>query len=157
MYTNVLLHFYRLGKDFCNTFFKVLEKVKERVIIPYQVAKEYHSNYWEVIIEQKIQYAKVDKLLDESKDVFLLLFNEKGNVDKPRCIDETYKKEINQDSDGIIQKIKNKCEKERSRLIEEARDSILFKEIGSFFKGKVLEGFSSDELEEIKKRRFEAL
>lgn len=49
--TNALLDIYRLGKDTAGKILRLLEKFKDRILIPKHVAKEYHDNMLNVITE----------------------------------------------------------------------------------------------------------
>lgn len=50
--TNVLLDFYRVSKDTSNELISALEAVRDKLWLPYQIAKEYHNNLSGVISEQ---------------------------------------------------------------------------------------------------------
>ena len=44
--TNALLDIYRLGKDTATKVLQLLDKFKDRIVIPRHVALEYHNNNW---------------------------------------------------------------------------------------------------------------
>lgn len=55
--TNILLNFYRYSKETRKTMFEILDNLKKRLWIPYQVAHEFYKNRVNVIInaQKKIQ------------------------------------------------------------------------------------------------------
>lgn len=61
--TNVLLDLYRYSDETVKELFKVIELIKDRIWIPYQVIKEYHKNLNTVISGQVKKYtASIDTL-----------------------------------------------------------------------------------------------
>lgn len=54
--TNVLLDIYRLSKDSAEELLSVLTTLKDDILIPYHVAKEYHLNVYDVIKKQSSKY-----------------------------------------------------------------------------------------------------
>lgn len=56
---NILLNFYRYKNETSNTFFEILEKLKDRIYITYQASSEYFSNRLDVISEQDRAYSEV--------------------------------------------------------------------------------------------------
>ena len=65
---NILLNMYRYTPKTRNEFINILEKISDRIWIPYQVALEYHKNRLNVINQQILAYEKIDKSLDDSKN-----------------------------------------------------------------------------------------
>jgi len=57
--TNVLLNIYRCSKSTRDVLLEIMNSFKDRLWIPYQVAKEFMSNRPEVIIETKNIYEKM--------------------------------------------------------------------------------------------------
>ena len=57
--TNVLLNIYRCSKSTRDVLLEIMNSFKDRLWIPYQVAKEFMSNRPEVIIETKYIYEKM--------------------------------------------------------------------------------------------------
>lgn len=56
---NILLNFYRYKNDTTNTFFDLLEKLKERIYLTNQASLEYFKNRLDVISEQEKAYSEV--------------------------------------------------------------------------------------------------
>ena len=63
--TNVLLDIYRYSPTSASEILDVLESVKERLWIPYQVAKEYHSKLYDTIREQSATYKDAIKKIGD--------------------------------------------------------------------------------------------
>jgi hypothetical protein len=61
---NILLNIYRYSESTRDLFLKILEKVSNRTIIPYQAAKEYQDNRLKVINDQKKAYNDIANYLD---------------------------------------------------------------------------------------------
>ena len=64
---NVLLNLYRYTPKTRNAFFSLLEKIKDRIWIPYQAAYEYQKNRLVVINAQKEAYDNIRTILDQKK------------------------------------------------------------------------------------------
>lgn len=62
--SNILLNFYRYSEDTRNKIFKILEKLKSRLWIPYQVGKEFFNNKNKVMVSS---YKEYDILLSSLK------------------------------------------------------------------------------------------
>jgi len=62
--TNVLLTLYRLPETTRGKLLEVLEQLKNRLFVPYQVGVEFQRNRLNVIEEQMATYAQVEKAID---------------------------------------------------------------------------------------------
>ena len=54
--SNILLNFYRYSEDTRNKIFEILEKLKSRLWIPYQVGKEFFDNKNKVMVSSYKEY-----------------------------------------------------------------------------------------------------
>jgi PIN like domain len=63
---NVLLNLYRFQSGARDQLFGALEKLSERLWIPYQVALEFHRNRLNVIAEQEAYFGKTEKELADA-------------------------------------------------------------------------------------------
>lgn len=101
---NILLNFYRCSKDTSDDVFNILEAIKEKLWIPYQVAWEYFNNRRNVFHENwiaaktiKESFNKcIDQFYQEEKVEKLLARNPFVNSDElkeviSQCIDEVNK------------------------------------------------------------------
>src|SRR5688500_4356529 len=63
--TNVLLNLYRYTQETSEQILNLLQKYKENLWMPHQVALEYHYNRKSVIVEQSGSYEKVCDAFDD--------------------------------------------------------------------------------------------
>lgn len=143
--TNVLLHFFRLGESFAQTFFQMLERVHDRVYIPYQVAKEYHPKYVELCISLCKSYENAIQETNNLKDPVKQLSDSKA--DYVRFLDKVFKKEVEQEFIKQVEKVKEKYKQNIQFLKKELEEGTLFTKVGDFFSDKVLEKLSQEEME----------
>lgn len=64
---NVLLDFYRFSEVTTVKLFEIIEKLKDRIWLPYKVSYEYHDNLNEVISRQINSYQDTIKTLEDFK------------------------------------------------------------------------------------------
>lgn len=80
--TNVLLNIYRCSKSTRDVLLEIMNSFKDRLWIPYQVAKEFMSNRPEVIIETKNIYEKMiadgEKLVNDFAVLLRIKSNDKS-------------------------------------------------------------------------------
>ena len=67
---NVLLNFYRYSNNTTDKFFQVLDALRERLWIPYQIGLEFHENRINEIISQKASYSDSIKEINQLKGKF---------------------------------------------------------------------------------------
>ena len=65
--TNVLLNFYRYSEKVKTDFQKVLEKVSDRLWVPYHAALEYQRNRLLVIADQNKRFTEVRAIVKEAR------------------------------------------------------------------------------------------
>lgn len=65
---NILLNIYRYSPEGRKKFMHILNEASNRIIIPYQAAKEYQNNRLEVIKDQEDAYDKIIRRLQKSFD-----------------------------------------------------------------------------------------
>ncbi len=66
--TNMLLNIYQYQEETRNRFFEILERLKDRIWIPHQVAYEYEKNRIDVIEHQTRVYDEVANVLGKSRE-----------------------------------------------------------------------------------------
>lgn len=64
--TNILLHTYRYSPGLKEELFNILKKLKGRLWMPHQVAKEYLTNRPQVILEQEAAYESLKENINKS-------------------------------------------------------------------------------------------
>src|SRR5260221_6409356 len=67
--TNMLLNIYRYTDESRNRFFEILDRLKNRIWIPYQVALEYQDSRVEVIEEQVKAYSVVSQAFKDAINI----------------------------------------------------------------------------------------
>lgn len=121
--SNILLNFYRYSEDTRNKIFEILEKLKTRLWIPYQVGKEFFDNKNKVMVNsyneydnlmsslaKKLQEAKeetnkrknnqlkckrnINEILDKSIDEIGKLLNDEKVNKKPKFINDDIEKKL---------------------------------------------------------------
>lgn len=145
--TNVLLNLYRYQSSTRDSLFEVIERLAERVWIPYHVGLEFQRNRLKVIAAQHKRYSEVEKIVTTS---ITSLQNELDGL-------QLKKRHSHIDPDKLIQEIektKNEFLAELGALEEKSisvnsHDSIRDR-IDRLFSGKIGTGpKSQDEIEEL--------
>jgi len=93
---NILLNIYRYSPETRKKFMNILNEISDRIIIPYQAAKEYQDNRLNVIKDQEDAY---DKIMD----------NIKRNFKKTKENLNSYKKHPLINVDKIVADLDNLC------------------------------------------------
>lgn len=138
--TNALLDIYRLGKDTAGKILKLLEKFRDRIIIPKQVAKEYHDNMLNVITEICREYANflekntaeviVQKLMD--------MFNAKNSP--------SIKRKMNKYIEPAIKRFLKDVRGEQEYMLNQFRNWELQNVLSDALGEMLLPGFTEEEL-----------
>ncbi|EGQ8193966.1 hypothetical protein I7104_003128 [Vibrio parahaemolyticus] len=103
--TNVFLNLYSYTKQTREDFFKVLDKVKGQIWIPYHVGLEYQRRRLHVVSTEKAVFGKIDKNLDKISNVFKKDFNDLAL--KRRFPDlQSQTEKLEKDIDKLIEKYK---------------------------------------------------
>ena len=121
--TNILLNLYSYRKNTQEDFFKILEKLKEKIWIPYHVMLEYHRNRLKVIndkentINEIIRWCR-DMRLEFPNDMFE---KEEKNI-SPICKDFNRKyPDLKNEWDEIKKDINNAFSQKKERYIEKIK------------------------------------
>lgn len=143
--TNALLDIYRLGKDTADKVLKIIKKLKTRIVIPRQVANEYHENMLDVITEY---YSKYENLCCNRNDEELLkLLYEQLNLDDVPNVKKKLKLHVKKALDDFYIEI----EQENKYMKEQFSEWKLQKKIATILGPLVQKEFTAEELDEIKK------
>ncbi|BAT49689.1 uncharacterized protein BTUAT1_25550 [Bacillus altitudinis] len=148
--TNILLNLYRYSKETSEKLLALLEKSKDRLWIPHQIALEFHLNRTNVILDQQTSYEKIESILrKKSTEIDSSLKKELGSYRK---------KHVTLSIDSIIEQIKSSIDRLASEISKEQEDHpILLKndhikqKITTLFENKVGKPYKKKELEEIAK------
>ena len=77
--TNILLNFYRYSEDTKREMFKILTSLKDRLWIPYQIAKEYFKNKNNVMVSSYDEYTKLSERINALFESSLKEINARKN------------------------------------------------------------------------------
>lgn len=134
--TNVLLNLYGYEESTRTDFFRILEKIKERVWVPHQVGLEYHRRRLDVIKNEKKTFREISSELDGIS----------GNIQQKLNSLALGKKfpELNDHLKALIESIKDQVSKCGEKIKEwdsrqadvRSRDEIL-EQIDAITKGQV--------------------
>jgi hypothetical protein len=143
---NVLLNLYRYTPKTRDAFFDLLDKIKDRVWISYQVAFEYQKNRLVVINKQHIAYTEIRNLLIDKKGEIEAKLNDYKR--HPYLQTEELKKQIQSAFESINKDI-SKLEKSHPDYLQddptwERLTKILDKKIGDDNTGEELEKIYKD-------------
>jgi len=67
---NILLGMYRYSNNTQESFFSILDAIKDRCWLPHQAAKEYFSNRFGVIKDQAKAYKKITESINDIESDF---------------------------------------------------------------------------------------
>ena len=137
--TNILLNFYRYKSETTTEFFSLFEKLKERIILTYQVSAEYFDERLTVISEQEKTYS--DLASDFTKKIEEPLSHQRKHpyinpvlLEKLTELGTEIKKDLNERS------------KEHTKRYS---DDDILQRIVIFFTDKVEPNFTEEKLKEI--------
>ncbi|MRB22625.1 hypothetical protein GH839_17280 [Bacillus thuringiensis] len=144
--TNVLLNLYRYSESTRNALTEVLEKIEDKLWMPYQVGLEFHFNRTTVILEQQMAYENICNKINSQADAAI------DNIKKglssnrhPKIQMDSIENRIKNCFDSLIRDLKQH-EEEHPDLLNE--DSIL-NFLNRIYENKVGEPYSKEKLEEI--------
>lgn len=154
--TNMLLNVYRYNDETRDRFFEILNRLNNRIWIPYQVALEYQDDRVEVIEQQIKAYSEVSKAFDNALKILnsLNTLNKKHSFIKVDELIKAPKKALGAANAQLTQEL-TKYEKEYEKL--KTSDN-LRKKIAQLFQGKVGNPYDREKMLELYRqadKRFE--
>jgi hypothetical protein len=153
--TSVILNLYEYSEKSRDEFLLILKKISDRIWIPFQVGKEYHSRRPHIIREQMDKYHRIQEIINESKKTIISEINKQKNIEYHPFIDRNeLKKKIEKSFLNIDSYLKN-CARKYPDL--RTKDNI-GEEIDNLFDNKVGDEYTHEklkELYEIAKKRYE--
>lgn len=143
--TNALLDIYRLGKDTAEKVLRLLDKFKDRIVIPRHVAWEYHKNMLNIITEI---CAKYDNFLRQTDTEKIL-----DNLSSSFKIDSfpSVKRKIAKYLKPAINEMLRDIEAERGYMKDQFQTWELQSKLSDALGAMVLEGFTDEEIDKIEK------
>ena len=150
--TSVLLNLYRMNDESKDAFLEVMDKIKDRLWIPYQVGYEYHKHRIEVINEVK---NKAEKLKDDvNKDIRSLKdkLNELFKQTKNSKQDKEKTTNILDEAEKVINKsINNACKKANEKTSKLINNDEIQEKLNKLFESRVGNKFDDNKLNELYK------
>jgi len=134
---NVLLHTYRYTPETRASFFNALERLGDRIWLPYQAANEFQVRRLQVISDQEKAYAAVENLFDEARRRI------KAGLDSYRMHTYLDVKRLLKSLDDEFQRARQGLEKVKAQHPNYLNSDPLRERITALFEGKV--GNSYDE------------
>ena len=143
--TNILLNLYRYSEATRDEILSVMEKLKDRLWMPYQVGLEYFNNRVNTFSSIADMHNDFKKKLSESKANLLNVFNKPETSRHPHINREGLGKVY----DEAIKQVTEYIDKQTEKLHNYAHEDIVLKKLLAIYDGKVGEDFSSEDLFDI--------
>lgn len=140
--TNLLLNLYRYTTVTRDIILNVMNKVSDRIWIPYQVGLEYFNNRIKVINEVSNGYDAIKKFISNYKNGFEKYLND--NYNHHPYINRDMLKE--RYSNDIIKPINDLLDEWKRKDPKYQDNDVIWKKLTDLFDGKVGEDFSSENL-----------
>lgn len=142
--TNVIMNFYRYSDTSREELWKVLEILKDRLWMPYQISFEYLKNRENIIDNVEKSFTKIKEEFRKNAET---LKNKLQTVDKKdmKCKDNIIN--VINESNEKIRKI---IEKEQDEQHDFKNEDIVLKKMLQLFNGKCSENETEEKIKEIK-------
>jgi len=146
--TNALLNMYRYQKTARNDLIHIMEKLSERIWIPYHVCLEYHRNKYDIISQHTSEIDNIKESIDTKvKSIDEQLNSLKKRIRIDSDITQKFQAEISKSMDDFFAQL--------DKLIQESKithdNDIVIKEIYRLFEGKIGTRPSQETINEIEK------
>lgn len=150
--TNVLLAAYRFERQARDELLNALEKLEDRLWIPYQVALEFHRNRLSVIAEQEALFGKARKDLDAAVSSYLGKLGAFTNrIAMPQVRVQELERVISGAHAHVLDHVSAAEEANEVHLDSHDSDEVLARLEGLFGDGRVGEPMKPEELEASRK------
>ncbi|SPZ60514.1 Uncharacterised protein [Serratia quinivorans] len=148
--TNLLLNIYQYEEKTKNEFLELLNRLKDRVWIPHQVALEYQRRRLNVIKRERDVFDKIDNAFNNFTSNLSKTIIKEHNVEEKLPELNTKIKEFIVSFDTLIEQFKKDAIIPQRELKPEVRQHDSVRDIvDSVFEGRVGEEFEQPELDEI--------
>jgi PIN like domain len=139
--TSTLLNIYRYTPETREDFFKILERLQDRIWIPYQVGLEYHDQRENVISQQQTIYSDLDTINAIFQEKILNKYQKGHSFANIEQIKKVLNTAIDQSK-----KILREAESKHPNLLEE---DIYLERITRLFEGRVGDHYPKNKLKKI--------
>lgn len=143
--TNILLNLYRYSESTRDNIIQVMEALKDRLWMPYQVGIEYFNNRESTFMAIAQMGDGLKKQLDEGKKDLLNAYNKKETSRHPH-LDKT---ELGKVYDEAVKAVKEFIDQQSAKFHDYKYDDIVLKKLLTLYDGKVGNDFTTDELFQI--------
>lgn len=141
--TNALLDVFRLDEDIAGKVITLIQDFHKRIVIPYHVAEEFHSDYLDVVCGELANGKEAVRQLEHSEICQLLGKEFVAKI--PKCIRKNFIKDL----EAVFVKYKGIQNKRNVYLDSQKETGILLRRISVLLGDVMLEGFSKEELNNI--------
>lgn len=143
--TNILLNLYRYSEETRDDVLSVMEKLKDRLWMPYQVGLEYYNNRVKTFSAIADMQKSFKKKLDDGKTNLLNAFNNQETSRHPHIS----KDDLGNVYDEAVKQVMEYVDQQTARLHDYANDDIVLNKLLEIYDGKVGDDFTTEELFEI--------
>lgn len=147
--TNALLDIYRLGKDTAGKLLKLLERFKDRIVIPKHVASEYHDNMLKIITEIYTKHGSF--LRNNTAKTMMQQMIEKFDVANSPSIKCKMNKYIKPAIEEFLKDVKG----DQEYMLNQFQTWELQNKLSDVLKGRLLKGFSKAKVAKLEKEGHE--
>lgn len=144
--TNALLDIYRLGKETADKVLILIDKYKDRIVIPKHVAYEYHKNMLDIITEICGKY-KCFLDLNSSDSILNGLIDSLKLQNEP-SIKRKVTRYLSPALEGLLNDVKSECDYIQNQFKSWELQNKLSDALGSL----VLGGYTDEEIKEIEEK-----
>lgn len=136
--TNVLLDLYRFSESTVNSLLQIMESLKDRIWIPYQVSSEYHKSLNKIISSQVKKYGDSIKTLLEFKQQI----DEKRNH-------PFLEQELHQEIKAFCEKFDSVLEEKQKKVKELILNNPTKERLADILANSIGESFTDEELKNL--------
>lgn len=140
--TNILLNLYRYSEETRDDILSVMEKLKGRLWMPYQVGLEYFNNRINTFTSIADMHKSFKKKLADGRTNMLNIFNNPDTSRHPHI----NKEELGKVYDEAVKQVVDYIDKQTDRLHDYSTDDIILNKLLAIYDGRVGEDFTTEEL-----------
>jgi len=142
--TNILLNFYRYSDDTRKEFLGILNKLKDRLWIPYQVGKEFFNNKDDAMLKTYTEYGAIKENIQNN------FIEAKKSINKIKDEQLKCKDKINSILEDSLNKIIDLLEKEKNENKPKFERNPIEKNIFELFDNNIGEQYEEEEYKQMR-------
>lgn len=136
--SNVLLNFYRYSESTIKEFIEIIEKITDKIWLPYQIGKEFHKDRLNVISKQSKIYAESSARIVEIQKEFS---NEHRNP--------FLTKDLFTDLSNVLAQVMSELETKSKSFEDKLLSDEILDKLTALFQNKIGEDYSEEKLKDI--------